>query len=335
MTDLAQKMEAARGALKVDWNPDRARAAERGMVRLRRRRAAVRTVGASLAVLALVAGTAVVARMVRPPEPMAIAEGRVLRFEDGSLATLEGDATVTRTSNEPGRTVVEIVKGGARFKVARNPTRVFRVESGQVAVEVLGTEFTVDNLEGRSRVAVHSGRVRVIAPSGTLELGAGESGEFPDAAAELATAAPDPEPDPTPAPTPSPRPRARVAPDDTAELFRAADVARMSRRPAEAVAPLLKVLRNPSGPKAPLAAFTLGRLYLDDLRMPREAAKAFAEAHKLSPKGPLAEDALAREVEAWARAGDKARAHNAAAEYVGQYPSGLRLKAVKKFGSLE
>lgn len=330
MTDLAQKIDAARGSLQVDWNPDRARSAERGVHKLRRRRAAVRAVGATAAVLALVAGTAYLSRLTRAPEAMTVAEGRVLRFEDGSSATLFDDASVTRTSNEPNRTVVEIVKGGARFEVARNPTRVFRVESGPVAVEVLGTQFTVEKLEGRSRVAVHSGRVRVLAPSGTVELGAGESGEYADA--EPAAAEPEA---PVPSPLPKAAPRTRLVPDDTAELFRAADVARLSRKPAEAVEPLLKVLRRPADPKAPLAAFTLGRLYLDDLGRPRDAARAFADAYKLSPKGPLAEDALAREVEAWSRAGETMRARDAASEYAEKFPAGLRLKAVKRFGGLE
>ncbi len=330
MTDLARKMEAARGALKVDWSAERAWRAERGVHRLRRRRAVVRGVVASAALLALVAGSAVLARLYRPPEPMAVAEGRVLRFEDGSSATLFDDAAITRTSNEPNRTVVEIVKGGARFEVARNPVRVFRVESGPVAVEVLGTQFTVEKLEASSRVAVHSGRVRVIAPSGTVELGAGESGEYADAVPEPVVL-PELE-----APVPSPRPVVRPKPsvEDTAELFRAADVARVSRRPAEAVEPLRRVLRQPGEPKAPLAAFSLGRLYLDDLGRPREAAQAFAEAYRLSPRGPLAEDSLAHEVEAWARAGEEVRARSAAQRYVTRFPAGLRLKAVKRFGGL-
>jgi len=46
--------------------------------------------------------------------------------------------------------------------------------------------------------------------------------------------------------------------------------------------------------RAPLAAFTLGRMLLMELANPTEAAGAFAEARRLSPHGPLAEAALAK-----------------------------------------
>lgn len=332
MTDLAKRMEQARGALQVDWSPERARQAERGAQRLRRRREVTRRVGTGLVAVAFLAlGVGALLRAYRAPDALEFASNeRVMRFDDGSIATLTDQASVTRTSNEPGRTVVEIVKGGANFKVARNPTRVFRVEAGQVAVEVLGTQFTVERLEGKAKVTVQEGRVRVLSPSGTVELGGGESGEY----AETAEPEPAAEPDaPVPNARPARRPAIKAGPED--ELFRAADVARMSRKPAEAVEPLRKVLRNPNSPRAPLAAFTLGRVYLEDLGKPREAAKAFGDAAKLAPGGPLAEDALAREVEAWARAGDKVRARAAAEEYLSRYPSGLRVKAVKKFGGVE
>jgi hypothetical protein len=57
-----------------------------------------------------------------------------------------------------------------------------------------------------------------------------------------------------------------------------------------------------SDPRAPLAAFTLGRVLLRELARPREAAAAFAQARALAPRGPFVEDALAREVEAWLQA---------------------------------
>jgi len=51
------------------------------------------------------------------------------------------------------------------------------------------------------------------------------------------------------------------------------------------------------------AAFTLGRVLLDELGRPSEAVDAFPLAR--SSGGPLAEDALAREVEALSRAGER------------------------------
>ncbi|HVG57411.1 MAG TPA: FecR domain-containing protein [Hyalangium sp.] len=124
--------------------------------------------------------------------------------------------------------------------------------------------------------------------------------------------------------------------DDPAELLLVADVARLSRHAEMALPPLNQVIeRHPGDPRAPLAAFTLGRVLLEELGWPREAAAAFAQARALSPTAPLAEDALAREVEAHSRAGDTARARTLAEEFVRLYPSGQRLRAVRHFGGLE
>jgi transmembrane sensor len=88
-----------------------------------------------------------------------------------------------------------------------------------------------------------------------------------------------------------------------------------------------------SDPRAGLASFTLGRVLLDELGRPREAADAFARARQAG--GPLAEDALAREVEATARAGDKVRSRELAGEYQALYPNGRRAKAVSRWSGLD
>src|SRR5262249_5270614 len=81
-------------------------------------------------------------------------------------------------------------------------------------------------------------------------------------------------------------------------LLRAADVARWSGHPGEAVPYLERVVReHAEDPRAQLAAFTLGRVYMDELGRPRLAAAAFARARAFAPRGPLAEDALFHEIE--------------------------------------
>jgi transmembrane sensor len=123
--------------------------------------------------------------------------------------------------------------------------------------------------------------------------------------------------------------------DDAAELFLAADVARLSHHPADAVAPLRTLItRHGDDARAPLAAFTLGNVLIE-LGSPREAAAAFVEAQKLDPQGPMAEDALAREVEALSRSGDVHSARVRAEAYVERYPDGRRIRAVRRFGNLE
>jgi transmembrane sensor len=119
------------------------------------------------------------------------------------------------------------------------------------------------------------------------------------------------------------------------QLLLLADVARLSHHATEAVPPLQKLLlAHASDPRAPLAAFTLGRVLLDELGRPREAAESFQHAQQLDPTGPLAQDALAREVEAWSRAGELARARACAQQYLKSYPSGRRANSVRHFGEL-
>lgn len=123
--------------------------------------------------------------------------------------------------------------------------------------------------------------------------------------------------------------------DDPGDLLLAADVARLGGHPEKAVAPLsIVVSAHASDSRAPLAAFTLGRTLLDQLGRPREAAEAFAAARRLEPRGALAQDALAREVESWSRAGEATLAHERATDYVTRYPNGRRLAAVKRLGGL-
>jgi transmembrane sensor len=129
---------------------------------------------------------------------------------------------------------------------------------------------------------------------------------------------------------------AQEALDSMPDLLLAGDVARLSGHAASAVASLSRaVVLHPGDPRAPLAAFTLGRVHLEDLGAPRDAALAFARARELAPEGPLAEDALAREVEAWSRAGETETARSQAMIYTRLYPAGRRVHAVRRFGGLE
>jgi transmembrane sensor len=121
--------------------------------------------------------------------------------------------------------------------------------------------------------------------------------------------------------------------DDVDDLMLWADVTRLVGHPGEAVAPLERVLaEHVDDRRAPLAAFALGRTLLRDLDRPRAAAEAFRRALDLAPDGTLAEDALAREIEAWSRAGDTRRARERARRYLERYPEGRWRDQVKKLG---
>jgi transmembrane sensor len=74
---------------------------------------------------------------------------------------------------------------------------------------------------------------------------------------------------------------------------------------------------------------------LEQLGRPREAAQAFSTARRLDRAGTLTQDALAREVESWSRAGEAQLAGERAREYLKLYPQGRRVSAVKRLGGIE
>ena len=119
-------------------------------------------------------------------------------------------------------------------------------------------------------------------------------------------------------------------------LLLASDTMRLTGQPDRALDYLDRAaVLAESDARAPLVAFTRGRLLLTALSRPYDAAEAFARARALAPRGSLAMDALAREVEARAQAGDAVAARARAEEYVARYPNGLRLAAVRRWGGLD
>ncbi|HET6281087.1 MAG TPA: tetratricopeptide repeat protein, partial [Polyangia bacterium] len=124
--------------------------------------------------------------------------------------------------------------------------------------------------------------------------------------------------------------------DRVADWMLAADNARLSGDPAAAL-PYLRAITEkfPRDGRAPVAAFTMGLLLLEQLGRPAEAARMFAQVVRLdTAAAPLTEDALAREVEAWRRAGKPDRAQEAATEYLRRYPDGRRANSVRQLGGL-
>jgi transmembrane sensor len=108
-----------------------------------------------------------------------------------------------------------------------------------------------------------------------------------------------------------------------ADLLALADVARLSGHPADAVAPLERILTGfAHDPQAPLAAFALGRLELDALDRPAPAVVALQRALSLGVPSTLRDDVRARLVEAYRRTGNREAARGAAEAYVREFPSG-------------
>ncbi len=351
MTD--QKWSALAKKIEPGWGPERDRSARVGLDH----RAATRRVAmgalAGVAALVFVAGAAEAFMHWRSP---AVTHTATLAPSATPLGGAVETVTVTRLSPETvldampehhGRGF-ELRAGGARFSAPHDAAHPFVVVASDVVVEDIGTTFTVQYLPGdKLEVAVEQGRVKVRAHGAETEIAAGDRLEL----ALVPAALPKPSSEKA-GPTVSPwRPLAekgqydeahaalkKAGPnavrDETADLLLAADVARLGGYPAEAVPYLERVMRaHSSDPRAGLASFTLGRVLLDELGRPGEAADAFARAR--AGGGPLAEDALAREVEAASRAGDLTRSRELAREYQARYPHGRRAKAVSRFGGLD
>lgn len=287
------------------------------------------------------------------------------RLPDGSTVTaLGGESRFEVVESTAAVVVVEVERGAARFDVTRRSDRTFRVRAGPIDVEVVGTAFTVHRARGAGSVVVHRGRVRAECEGEIRELDAGEtmdcvpspasaSGEAPGTPSP-GTRSPQPSADDAPSPSPTDIDMSLGASIDggavdndattpTAEetesmdvLLAAADEDRRAGRLGECAAHLDRALAShPGDPRAPLAAFTLGRVLLEQVGQPREAARAFERARELAPSGALAEDALAREVEAWARAGEPGLARQQAHRYLERYPEGRRERLVRRHGGLE
>jgi transmembrane sensor len=323
---------------------------ERRIASRRRRKHAA--LGLSAAALALLA-----AIQWRGQErlPLTATGTRALTTQDGSVATL-GDAqtSLAVTHDAPDEVALELDRGRGHFAVTPNPKRRYRVHVGQVEVEVLGTSFEIERRAEHVSVRVEHGVVRVGWAGGSTTLRAGQSGTFPPPSAARPSDEPAPAVTPEPsAPQPKRAAREREAwralaragkheeafgslgkqpVEDLAGLLLAADAARLSGHPRDAARYLEHLVeRYPESPSAPLAAFTLGRLTLYELRQPALAAAGFARAYALAPNGPMAEDALAREAEAYHQAGDVRRTKSAAQRYLARYPNGARREELARY----
>jgi transmembrane sensor len=318
--------------------------------RRRARRWAAAGVGACALVLMLVV-TAIRTQGAAPrglaatsrASSSAVDRGAV-RLADGSTAVALDPATeIAVTEDRSDHTALVLTRGRGRFDVKPRPTRTFVVHVGSVTITVLGTRFTVERVADRVGVAVERGTVRVDWGVGSAVLQESGSGWYPPLVISTPDSTPRTDPTtraetaPSTPPSPGPSPAAAAAKRETAgDLMVAADNARLSGHAGQAAGLLRRVLsEHRSDSRAPLAAFTLGRMLLRELGRPLEAAAVFADARRLSPGGPFAEDALAREVEAYARAGVSALARARAEEYLRLYPNGRRVATVRATGRIE
>ncbi len=89
-----------------------------------------------------------------------IGENRSVALADGSIISLGGDTRIEVAMSENVR-AIELVRGEALFKVAKDSARPFKVRAGDATIIAVGTEFNVERDSDRAVVSVTEGRVVV------------------------------------------------------------------------------------------------------------------------------------------------------------------------------
>ncbi|HEY8925219.1 MAG TPA: FecR family protein, partial [Polyangia bacterium] len=195
------------------------------------------------------------------------------------VTQLSPDTQLAPLPNRDGRGFA-LRAGAARFAVPHDSNRPFVVTAGDVLIEDLGTTFTVRYVGAdQLNIAVEEGRVRVRGGDTDTEVSAGSTLQVPVSRAALSRAGKVAHRSlrssgASGAVASAWRPLAeggqydeaqrmlrKAGPsavrDDTADLLLAADAARLSGHPAEAVPYLERVLHgHAADPRAGLAAFT-------------------------------------------------------------------------------
>lgn len=89
-----------------------------------------------------------------------IGEQRALRLDDGSVVTLDAKSRV-RVAYTDGVRLLMLERGRARFDVARDPVRPFRVRAGDQTIVAHGTQFNVERVADTVLVTLLEGRIAV------------------------------------------------------------------------------------------------------------------------------------------------------------------------------
>ena len=107
-------------------------------------------------------------------------EMRRVDLADGSVLQLNTD-TAVQIRMSAGERQVRLLRGEAWFVVTKDTARPFIVESGMGRVKVVGTQFSVAQLQDQTRVQVGEGRVEVNAGRGEpVYLTPGRAVEYQD-----------------------------------------------------------------------------------------------------------------------------------------------------------
>jgi tetratricopeptide (TPR) repeat protein len=246
-----------------------------------------------------------------------------------------GDTFVEARQWEHGETIVELRRGTIECEVAPRAGRApFRVVAGEVAVEVVGTRFSVSRRD-RVEVRVTRGRVAVIAAGGRTIIDAGgrwiegeQAGLAPEEAElEVDAAAGDDEailiePAPDDPPRAAAGSRRATRPEKADGDFAAAR--RLESTDPEGARKAYRALASRRDRWAALALYALAELEASEASRGRaaQALEALDEYAKRFPRGTHAEDAAWLRVQVLLAAGRRDEAREAARAYLDRFPDG-------------
>jgi len=278
-------------------------------------------------------------------------------LDDGSRLELAARTLLHVVGNEPQSMALDLDHGRVDCDITPRPGRHFSVAAAGVVVRVKGTKFGVELAPARDRVNVdvERGLVEVTWQDGAQhrDLAAGEhwsidlrhpeatapraeaTAKDTDGAKAAAPAEASAEPSAAvddPAKSPPAAPHApREAPPGARELLDLGNAARRAGDAAGAARAYEELLTlHPTDGRAGLAAFELGRLKMDRLGDVPGAIQALQKAVMMAPGAGFREDAMARLVDAYARAGALERCRSARSAYLSSYPGGVHASAVSR-----
>ena len=90
-----------------------------------------------------------------------LGERQLAILEDGSKLSLDADTEVDVRMERDRRELV-LIRGRAKFDVAKNPLRPFSVTAGDKVVVATGTAFTVEMVDRQIHVLLYEGHVAVL-----------------------------------------------------------------------------------------------------------------------------------------------------------------------------
>ena len=305
--------------------------------------------GAAATMVVLIAGAGWIALSGRQPgivaeglrdsagkmisEKTVFASAATVHFHEGSTIEVGNTTRLSVTENSANRFSTRLEQGRVAFDVVPSPSRRKRrwsLTAGTVVVRVVGTQFSVERADGWIDVTVTRGTVQVsgaTVPGESQNVIAGQSLRVPEQQEEPSSVGPpvSNDRDPTPAQEPE-------GETPTVDILSQTDALRRRGQHQEAAALLQQALKDaPRSSEAPLWAFSLGQIQLDTLHRPRAAARTFEWAQRRGLPTTLREQAAARAVESWARAGQYRRAKIAAARYLSAFPNGTNRNLVLRW----